>query len=112
VTTFGRLRDVLNTVSAASSADGYQVKAICVPHAMPPLAPLIIGRRDVLIGFDDPRYYGVSGAIHIVSEDAVILATKQFETMWSDPRCVAIKSPIDLDRRAVQEIRRRLRKIR
>jgi hypothetical protein len=108
ITTAARLKDIMEIVNDAADADGYEVKAICVPDAMPPLAPLIIGNRDLLIGFDDPRYYRVGSAIHVETEEAVALATKHFEALWAHPTCVVLKSAIRIERAGFEELRNRL----
>src|SRR5439155_1497497 len=107
-----RLDQILDRLHTTASDDGYEARAFCLSQAIPHLPLLVIGSSDVLFGVEDPRYYEVRAAIHIVDSAATRLATEYFESLWNDPRVFILRSAVRLEEENITRLRRTITRLR
>jgi hypothetical protein len=103
-----RLDRVIKRIEACKDADGYEVRAFCMPGALPHLSPLVVGTHQLFLGLEDPRFNRVAAMMHIESRAAVDIAVTYFNTLWEDRRVLVLRSPVEVQCAAINEIRRRL----
>lgn len=104
-----RLERVIGRIEACKDADGYEVRAFCLPGALPHLSPLVVGTHHLFLGLEDPRFNRVAAMVHIESRAAVDIAVAYFNTLWEDRRALVLRSRVEAQRAAIDKIRRRLR---
>ncbi|HDH08210.1 MAG TPA: hypothetical protein ENG96_01865 [Gammaproteobacteria bacterium] len=104
-----RLDRVIARIEGCKDADGYEVRAFCMPGALPQLSPLVVGTCHLFLGLEDPRFNRVAAMVHIESSAAVDLAVAYFATLWEDRRTLVLRSRVEAQHGAIDEIRRRLR---
>jgi hypothetical protein len=112
ITSEERLDEVMEWLNNTSDDDGYEVRAFCIPNAIPHLAPLIVGRQNAFLGLEDSRYYRIQGAVHIVDEESVRLFTRYFYSLWNDRRVFILRSPVAVDEEAVAKLRSQIQSLR
>lgn len=109
ITSEERLSEICETLRVTANEDGYEVRAFCVPEAIPHLAPLVVGRCDAFLGTEDPRYYRVQGAVHLRGVEVVTLIAAYFESLWSHPRVFVLRTAVAVDEDAIERLRERIR---
>jgi hypothetical protein len=85
-----RLGQVLARLSKLADSTGYDVGALSGLGSTRHLLPLIIGEKDLFLGFDDTVNYGIKAAMHIHGKDFTIKAREEFLILWSDNRVCRI----------------------
>lgn len=104
-----RLDRVVKRIEGSRDADGYEVRAFCMPGALPHLSPLVVGTHHLFLGLEDPRLNRIAAMIHIESRVAVDIAVAYFNSLWEDRRVLVLRSRVEAQYDAIEEIRRRLR---
>lgn len=104
-----RLNRVIARIEKCNDADGYEVRAFCLPGALPHLSPLVVGTHNLFLGLEDPRFNRVASMIQIESRAAVEVATAYFNSLWNDQRTFVLRSRVEAQYDAIKEIRQRLR---
>jgi len=109
ITDEDRLQMVMGRIEKAGNAEGYEVRAFCLQNVIPQLTPLVIGDEELFIGWDDPTYYGVRGAVHIRGQIFARTATEYFDSLWNDKRAFVLRSGIGIETEQINSLRAALR---
>lgn len=105
ITDEDRLEMILKRLENADNSVGYEVRAFCLQNVLPQLSPLVIGDKDLFIGWDDTTYYGPKQAIHIKGQEFVRSGTEYFESLWNDKRLFVLRSNLGIEADKVKSIR-------
>lgn len=109
VVSLDRLERVKARLLASADADGYELRAFCLPKQLPLISPLIIGSTNLFLGVEDPRYNRISAAIHIDRQDAVKGALSYLSTLWNHPKTFKLRTPVEVSIDAIDELEREIR---
>lgn len=109
VTDEDRFRMVINRMRSVGNAEGFEVRAFCIPNMLPQLTPLVIGKENLFIGIDDQAYYGIRSVFHIQGQEAVRLATEYFDSLWNDPRSFHIRTGVGINEENIKSLRAAIR---
>ena len=106
-----RLEMILKRMQHVGDTEGYEVRAFCLQNVLPQLTPLVVDNEDLFIGWDDPTYYGVRGAMHVRGLEFGQTATEYFNSLWNDKRVFILRSALGIDDNQVNSLRRALKRI-